>query len=128
MKKRSGKRITLAAAAETSEMKINGQEFLNTARKRPQDFTRNRKMPFGLLVLFMLNMVKSSIQTCLDRFFEQIGQEDIHMAQQSFSEAMEKIKWEAFPELFRTIVELVYTAFYETWHGYRVSAIDGSKV
>jgi len=128
MKKRSGKRITLATVVEASEGKINGQEFLNTARKRPQDFTRNRKMPFGLLVLFMLNMVKSSIQTCLDRFFEQIGQEDIHMTQQSFSEAREKIKWEAFRELFRAIADLIYTAFYETWHGYRVSAIDGSKM
>jgi len=128
MKKRSKKRITLAAIAETSGRKINGEDFLNTARKRPQDFTRNRKMPFSQLVLFMLNMVKSSIQTCLDKFFEQTGQEDIHMAQQSFSESREKIKWEAFRELFRTIVELVYTAYYETWHGYRVSAIDGSKV
>jgi hypothetical protein len=128
MKKRSKKRITLSAVAEASGKKINGQEFLDTARKRPQDFTRNRKMPFGKLVLFMLNMVKSSIQTCLDRFFEQTGQEDTHMAQQSFSEAREKIKWEAFRELFRMIVDLIYAAYYETWHGYRVSAIDGSKM
>ena len=128
MKKRSKKRLSLAEVVEASERTINGLDFLNIARKRPQDFTRNRKMPFSRLVMFMLNMVKSSTQTCLDRFFEQTGHKDTHMAQQSFSEAREKIKWEAFRELFRMIVNLIYTAYYETWHGYRVSAIDGSKV
>jgi hypothetical protein len=85
-------------------------------------------MPFNQLVVFMLNMVKSSIQTCLDRYFEKTCQEDMHMTQQSFSEAREKIKWEAFRELFRAIRDEIYTGYYETWHGYRVSAIDGSKI
>ncbi|MCL1792180.1 MAG: IS4 family transposase [Peptococcaceae bacterium] len=49
------------------------------------------------------------------------------MKEQSFSEARQKIKWEAFRDLFKTIVDLIYTGYYETWHGYRVSAIDGSK-
>jgi hypothetical protein len=120
--------MTLAAVIEASVGMITGKEFLNSARKRPQDFTRIRKLPFTGLVFFMLNMVKSSIQTCLDRFFEQTGQEETHMTQQSFSEAREKIKWQAFRELFRMIVDLVYTALYVTWHGYRVSAIDGSKM
>lgn len=76
----------------------------------------------------MLNMIKSSIQTCLDRFFELTGQWDEHITQQSFSEARQKIRWEAFQDLFRTIVDHIYTGFYRTWHGYRVSAIDGSKL
>jgi len=118
----------LETLVETSRGRINEQEFLDTARKRPQDFTRNRKMPFNKLVLFMLNGVKKSIQTCLDNFFEEIGQEDIHMTQQSFSDARDKIKWQAFRGLFTMTVDLVYEGFYETWHGYRVSGIDGSKV
>ena len=114
--------------AETSEEKINSQKFLNSARQRPQDFTRNRKMPFAHLVRFMLNMIKSSIQNCLDSYFERTRQLDIHMKEQSFSEARQKIKWGAFRDLFKTIVDLIYTGYYETWHGYRVSAIDGTKL
>ncbi len=85
-------------------------------------------MPFNQLVGFMLNRVKCSIQTCLDRFFESTGQEDVHMTQQSFSEARDKIKWEAFHLLFTAIRDEIYAGYYETWHGYRVSAIDGSKI
>jgi len=85
-------------------------------------------MPFVQLVAFMLNIAKSTIQTRLDDFFEGIGQEDIHMTQQSFSTARDKIKWEAFLGLFRMIVDHIYEGFHETWHGYRLSAIDGSKM
>ena len=128
MKNKKRNRISLKNVTETSDEKINSQEFLNFASQRPQDFTRNRKMPFALLVMFMLNMIKSTIQNCLNSFLTKTGGQDIHMKQQSFSEAREKIKWQAFRELFMTIVNLIYTGYYETWHGYRVSAVDGSKM
>jgi len=118
----------LTTVNETSDRMVNSQEFLNSARQRSQDFTRNRKMPFALLVMFMLNMIKSTIQNSLNSFLGKTSNLDIHMKQQSFSEAREKIKWQAFRELFMAIVNLIYTGFYETWHGYRVSAIDGSKI
>jgi len=76
----------------------------------------------------MLNMVKTSIQVALDRFFKEIDQEEIHMSQQAYSKAREKINWEAFRWLFREGVGDVYVNYYDTWHGYRVSAIDGSKL
>ena len=120
-------RTTVIIVIETCKERISSPEFLNLARTRPQDFTRNRKMPFTQLIVFMINMIKSSTQTCLDNFFEMIGREDIHMTQQSFSEARQKINWEAFRELLKTVVESIYTGYYETWHGYRISAIDGSK-
>jgi hypothetical protein len=128
MKKRTRATIAVISVTETIGDRIDDQEFLDSARMRPQDFTRDRKMPFKTLVLFMLNLVKSSTQTCLDRFFELIGQGNLHMTQQSFSEARQKIRWEAFQDLFKTVVNHIYTGFYRTWHGYRVSAIDGSKI
>ena len=120
--------ITVTSSIETSRARIYDHGFLDSARHRPQDFTRERKMPFKTLVLFMLNRAKNSLQTCLDRFFELVEQEDVHMTQQSFSEARQKIKWEAFQDLFKTIIDHIYTGFYRTWHGYRVSAVDGSKM
>jgi hypothetical protein len=128
MKNREVARKTMQSVVELCRNTINDHEFFNNAKQRPQDFTRNRKMPFARLMIFMLNMVKSSTQVCLDRFFELIGLEDIHMTQQSFSEARQKLRWEAFRELFKKLVEHIYTGFYSTWHGYRVMAIDGSKV
>ena len=128
MRRKARRTITLWSVVETSEGRIDDRGFLDSARNRPQDFTRDRKMPFKNLILFMLNMTKSSIQTCLDRFFKLAGQEDVHMAQQSFSEARQKIRWEAFQDLFKTVVDHVYTGYDRTWHGYRVSAIDGTKL
>ena len=126
--KKKRNRKNMASIVKTSKEVFTSVEFRDSARRRPEDFTRESKMSFVKLVLFMLNMVKSSTQTCLDRFFEIIGKAEVHVTQQSFSEARQKIRWQAFRELFIAIVDHIYTGFYETWHGYRVMAIDGSKI
>jgi hypothetical protein len=61
------------------------------AKKRKQDFTRKRKMTFKELIYFMLGMVKESSQNALERFFPKVGKEHIHMSQQAFSAARQKI-------------------------------------
>jgi hypothetical protein len=100
----------------------------NEKEKKSSDFTRKRKMPFTKLIVFMLNQIKSSIQSCLDRFFDETEDGKVHMSEQSFSEARAKIKWEGFSELHKHTVNLTYTGHYATWHGYRVMAVDGTKV
>lgn len=106
---------------------IQDPEFMNRSKKKPQYFSRNRKMPFAKLIGFMLNMIKGSTQNCLNKFFELLD-EDTFMTQQSFSEARQKIKWSAFYELFQMTAKLSYKGFFETWHGYRVMAVDGTKI
>jgi hypothetical protein len=128
MKGTSKERICLAELMAIIAIIINSVGFLNRSRIKPQDFTRNRKMPFAKLVFFMLNMVKSSIQTRLNDFFENVSKENTDMAQQSFSEARLKIRYSAFQELFSSGVEAIYSRHYDTWNGYRLSAIDGSKM
>jgi hypothetical protein len=128
IRKKSKIRIALDVFTAFTDQLISSVEFLDQARKKTQYFTRNRKMPFKRLIAFILNMIKSSIQTCLDTFFENIGQEDVCITQQSFSEARDKIKWEAFRELFRQTRDLIYTGYTNTWHGYRLMAIDGTKI
>jgi len=76
----------------------------------------------------MLNMLKQSTQTSLDSYFDLIGRIDMHMSQQAFSEARQKLKWEACRELMDASVSGVYSCGFNTWHGYRVWAIDGSKM
>jgi hypothetical protein len=102
--------------------------FKERSKKRKEDFTRERKMGFKKLVYFMLSMIKESTQNALERFFEKNGEETF-MTQQAFSLARQKIKWEAFQEMF----DFTVTAYYNIneivrWNGYRVSAVDGSKL
>lgn len=125
---KSNKRIILEAFMAKIIAKIKSKEFLDISRVRPQDFTRNRKMPFFELVLFMLNTAKSSIQTRLNDFFENILKVNEHMTQQSYSEAREKLSYAAFRHLFAYGVEVIYEGYYDTWNGYRLSAVDGSKM
>jgi hypothetical protein len=46
--------------------------YENRSKKREQDFSRERKMPFKKLIRFMLGMVKESSQNALERFFPKI--------------------------------------------------------
>ena len=87
-------------------------------------------MGFKKLVYFLLSMIKESSQNALERYFEMNG-EDTYMSQQAFSLARQKIKWEAFREMFDFGVNVHYTNYAKEirrWNGLRVSAIDGSKL
>ena len=81
-------------------------------------------------MFFMLSMIKESSQNALERFFDKIG-EDIHISQQAFSLARQKVKWEAFEELLDFTANTYYQEAgkdAEKWHGLRVAAVDGSKL
>jgi hypothetical protein len=50
------------------------------------------------------------------------------ITQQSYSEARMKIRYQAFEMLHEASVETMMENCHKTWHGYRVTAIDGSKI
>ena len=108
---------------------IFSPELLEFARMKPADFTRNRKMPFTDLFIFMINLLRNTTKVALNRFFSIIKKVDMSMTQQSFSEARKKLKWEACRKLFDKTVEIYYRLQPNPikWHGYRLMAIDGSK-
>jgi hypothetical protein len=72
-------------------------------------------------------MVKESSQTALERFFPKIKQA-LHMSQQAFSLARQKIKWEAFLELFRASVRGSYNETLKYWWGFLLMVIDSSHI
>ena len=121
-------RINFASITMKIKELIFSEGYKGRARKREQDFTRKRKMTFTAMISFMINQIKTSTQTALDRFFDLIGIPEEHMSEQSFSEARKKLHWEACRELFDKSAESVYEGGYSTWHGYRALAIDGSKL
>lgn len=111
----------------TSQL-IGVTNFKDTARKKPEYFTRNRKMPFEDLILFMIFSLKGSTSTALRRFFGGFGKNTITMTQQSLSEARSKINVWAFVHLFELSAKVMTEHCFEKWHGYRVYAIDGSRI
>ncbi|MDR2742577.1 MAG: hypothetical protein LBB98_10540 [Treponema sp.] len=84
-------------------------------------------MPFKKLVCFLLSVIKESSQNALERYFAKAG-EAVHMSRQAFSEARKKLRRGAFRELFEITVEAAYQGVIKRWRGYRLVAIDGSKI
>lgn len=111
-------------------MLVSESSYLERSRKCPRNFTRKRKLVFTELMLLILSQARCSAQCALERFFDKIGRPEVFMRQQSFSDARHKIKWEAFREIFTHCVHVVYNDKHRwnTWHGYTVMAVDGSKI
>ena len=107
--------------------RIYSSEYKGDARKNPADFTRNRKMPFEELILYMLQSLKCSTQSALRRFFTNLGKA-VTMKQQSLSEARQKLTVWAFWDLYMLTVKAMTEHSAKKWHNYRVYAVDGSKV
>ena len=106
---------------------IYSTSYKDRSRKTTTDFTRKRKMVFEEVVIFMIMSLKCSTQSALRRFFTTLGK-CINMKQQSFSEARAKINVSAFIELFKLTVAVLAEGRCKFWHGYRLFAIDGSKI
>ncbi len=121
-----------------------GQQFINKSvgfitskltklnyRVTETDFTRDRKMKFDLLVLFMLKSLRRNISLELSTFFSEIGQKVKTVTASAFVQSRRKIK----PDLFRDLNKLIETEFYTDndenillYKRMRVLSIDGSRV
>lgn len=110
--------------------RLHSDEFKARHRQSQTDFTRKRCLPFVIVVVFLLNMLKHSLQDELDEFFN-IEKNSVVAAREvtksAFSQARKKLKPDAFIELNRVQVDYFYAHFEsETWHGHRLIAVDGS--
>jgi hypothetical protein len=74
--------------------------------------------------------LKSSLQTELDNFFKVVQHKELpvnEVTKSGFSQARQKLKYQAFVELNHDQVDFFYNNFqYRKWHNYRLVAIDGS--
>ena len=108
---------------------LYSNEFMNRNRVDEMDFTRKRKLPFVPLVLFMINIIKQTIQKELTRFIKIFGDRSSNITKSAFSQSRMKLKPEAFIELNNRLVEEFYTDnIIKKWNGFRLCAIDGSKL
>jgi hypothetical protein len=113
------------------KQRLTAPDFWERHRRSPQDFTRQRCLPFVVVLLFLLNLVKRALQDELDEFFKLDSRAVVAarvVTKSAFSQARQKLKAEAFVELNDVQVNYYDHFAYQTWHGLRLRAVDGSTV
>lgn len=113
---------------------INDPEFQTRHKLKAKYFTRKRALLFPIVLVFILQKSVKSLQLVLNEFFEKLSLYRVLMtltvSNSAFSQARQKLSHTAFIELHRTaIVERYYAdGRYHTWQGFRLVAVDGSKI
>ena len=107
---------------------IYSKQFLELNRKSDKDFTRKRKLTFPKIILFMLNSIKKSLQKELTEFFLNFSNEK-NITNSAYSQSRMKLNHTAFIELNDGIIKEFYTDnIFDLWKGFRLLAIDGSRI
>ena len=105
------------------------KNFMKRSKNSEKDFTRERKMPFIPLVVFMLNLVKQTLQKELTHFINIISKKDKNITKSAYSQSRMKLKHEAFIELNNLLIEEFYTDnYFKLWQEFRLLAVDGVKL
>ena len=85
---------------------IYSNKFREQNRNSNRDFTRQRKLPFPKLILFMLNIVKQSLQKELTQFYLNFSKEK-NITNSAFCQSRMKLNYTAFIELNNTIIKRI---------------------
>lgn len=116
----------LAIIKEQIQSDIFKEKFRLTAK----NFTRNRKMPFEKVVLFMLNLARKSLPLELIGFYR-LFKAGESVTNSAYNQNRMKIK----PDLFRHLLAVLNNEFYsdnderiKLWRGFRLLGIDSSLV
>jgi len=121
-----------AKIIEIIKNNITSADFIARHRQHPNDFTRQRKLPFHVLIVFLINFVHGSYQDELDKFFKTIFRLDVAkriVSKAALTKARMKLKYEAFVEMNMDLVHYFEKTFKpKTCFGFRLLAIDASTV
>lgn len=111
-------------------MVLVSDEFKCRHRSSEKYFIRRRCLPFVVVILILLNMLKRSLQDELDEFFRVIERGEVSerlVTKSAFTQARKKFKHTAFIELNTEQVNYFYERFEPlSWLGLRLLALDGS--
>lgn len=111
-------------------MVLISDEFKCRHRCSDKYFVRTRCLPFVVVILILLNMLKRSLQDELDEFFRVVARGEVSeriVTKGAFTQARKKFKHTAFIELNDEQVNYFYTHFEPlTWKDKRLLATDGS--
>jgi len=96
-------------------------------RLKESAFTRDRMLSFKKMIMIIVNLARKTLQLELNMFTKNINCEDV--SKQAFSKARKNLN----PKVFGLLNEKFLSEFYtdndiKTLHGFRVFAVDGSKI
>ena len=123
------KRCSFETCMEALIREVNSETFITMARNSPKDFTRKRKMGLTSYIWYFLQHSARSLCTGLHAFQQVIHEDSDGITKQAFSKGRKRIN----PEAINYLAGFTRDQFYSTsevlhWNGYRLLAIDGSKV
>ena len=115
-------------AVDSTISLIDDYFFMSDYRYNLVDFTRERKMTFKNLILYMLNNSKKTTQIEIQNYFENFNELEEVMSKQAYSKARLKIKYQVFAALNDNIMKTIYvnSEYEKFWTEYRISALDGT--
>ena len=103
------------------------EELKTKFRKRSKDFTRNCLLTFPILITFILNLIRRSLQVELNNFIKILPLRSI--SKQTFSAARAKLLPEVFIDLNKSLIKEFYTDNeFKTFFNRRIIAVDGSTL
>ena len=100
----------------------------NESRNSDRSFTRERKLPFDELVMFLLKGATRTLTVEIDQFFKYMKKEIPILSKQALSKARMKLKPETFIKLNDAAIKEYYHQEYKMYKGYRLLAADGSMI
>lgn len=111
---------------------VTSADFIDQHRLSPQAFCRTRKLPFHVVIFFLLHLATGSYQKELDSFFKTINGRDISerfVSKVAWCKARVKLAYDAFIKLNDRVVQYFYDHFAPLkWNGFYLKAIDGTTV
>lgn len=120
---------------ERLKSRVWEEEFKFRHRNRIQDFTRDRILPFPVVVLWLLQKTTRSVQRHAQSFLRQLfgANKAPTVSSSAFTQARGKLRHTAFIELNEEVLlPAVYSpqeaGHVECWRGHRLLGIDGSSV
>jgi Transposase DDE domain len=106
---------------------IQNEDFKKAHSVKQQDFSRNCLINFEFLVIFILNLIRRSLQSELNSFSKIIDARPI--SKQAFSAARKKLQPSVFLELNKHLIAEYYTDNeFQTFYGYRLLVVDGTTL
>jgi hypothetical protein len=110
---------------------LHDPAFRDRHRLKPQDFTRERSLPFAVLLVFLLQKTIMSVQRHLDEFLPQLIAPHPRVSVRGVTLARAKLKHTAFGELnSKCVLPAVYHNDLapppRLWNNHRLLAIDSS--
>ena len=108
---------------------LSSSEFIIRHKRKPEDFTRLRVFTVPILLTIILRKSLKSMQLTLNEIIALLSKHITSVSNAAYTKARQKIRHTAFIELNQqAVVGLTYAHPHRTYRGYRLLAVDGSKI